>query len=190
MMITRSTAVTASIAAAAALAAMGITYASAASQPEQPATVVQQAAAAQAPFGGDSGKANASKGDEGKGDEGWGDEGREHHKGRIQINERSFSSHPGDCITVVSGLGARTLNIRNETRSTVEVFRGAVCDNGAPIAVVGPHSQSDGVNPGHRHDKEGKEGKEGKEDKEGVEVENGVVGSFRVIERHEGKDWS
>ncbi|MER7467027.1 hypothetical protein [Streptomyces sp. NPDC097981] len=180
MMITRSTAVTASIAAAAALAAMGITYASAASQPEQPATVVQQAAAAQAPFGGDSGKRDSGKGNE----------GREHHKGRIQINERSFSSHPGDCITVISGLGARTLNIRNDSRSTVEVFRGAVCDNGAPIAVVGPHSQSDGVNPGHRHDKEGKEGKEGKEDKEAVEVENGVVGSFRVIERHEGKDWS
>ncbi|MEV0415456.1 hypothetical protein AB0I68_32940 [Streptomyces sp. NPDC050448] len=167
MMITRSTAVTASIAAAAALAAMGITYASAASQPEHSAPVVQQAAAAQAPFGGDSGKGNGNKGDE----------GRERHEGRIKINERSFSSHPGDCITVISGLGAKTLNVRNDTRSTVEVFAGAVCDNGSPIATVGPHSQSDGVNPGHH-------------EKDGIEVENGVVGSFRVIERHEGKDWS
>ncbi|MEV0416478.1 hypothetical protein AB0I68_38545 [Streptomyces sp. NPDC050448] len=168
MMITRSTAVTASIAAAAALAAMGITYASAASQPDQPAPVVQQAAAATAPFGGgDSGKGNRSKGDE----------GRERHEGRIKINERSFSSHPGDCITVISGLGARTLNVSNDTRSTVEVFAGAVCDNGSPIATVGPHSQSNGVHPRHH-------------EKDGIEVENGVVGSFRVIENHEGKDWS
>ncbi|MGW0631553.1 hypothetical protein [Streptomyces sp. NPDC002758] len=92
-------------------------------------------------------------------------------EGRIQVNERSYSSRAGDCITVVSGLGARTLNIRNESRRTVEVFRGAVCDNGAPIAVVGPFSQSDGVNARHT---------------DGIHVEDGVVGSFRVIRRHYG----
>ncbi|WP_327286381.1 MULTISPECIES: hypothetical protein [unclassified Streptomyces] len=167
MKIARSTAVTASIAAAAAMAAMGITYASAASQPERPAPVVQQAAVAQAPLGGDPAKGKGNEDRERF-------EGR-HQEGRIKINERSFSAHPGDCITVISGLGAKTLNIRNDTRNTVEVFGGAVCDNGAPIATVGPQSQSNGVKPDcHEHD--------------GVEVENGVVGSFRVVERHDAKD--
>ncbi|WP_405883743.1 hypothetical protein OG762_37450 [Streptomyces sp. NBC_01136] len=191
MMMTRSTAVTAAVAAAAALAATGITYASAASEPLQAAPAVRQAAPAvgqeapaQAPFGGsDTGRGNQSKGNESKGNEGRegnegneeneGNEGNERkgHEGRIHINERSYSSRPGDCITVVSGLGAKSLNIHNDTRKTVEVFRGAVCDNGAPIALVGPHSSSDGVRPEHT---------------EGIHVEDGVVGSFRVIDRHEG----
>ncbi|MER5363611.1 hypothetical protein ABTZ94_37645, partial [Streptomyces sp. NPDC002785] len=46
------------------------------------------------------------------------------------------------------------------------------CDNGAPLATVGPWSSSDGVHPGRV--------------KGGVKVKNGVVGSFRVIERHHG----
>ncbi|KJK54708.1 hypothetical protein, partial [Saccharothrix sp. ST-888] len=135
---------------AAVLAATGLTFASAASQPvTQAAPVVQQAAApAQAPLGSD------NKGNEGKGNEGR--EHREHRRhhghrhheeGRIHINERSYSSHPSDCITIVSGLGAKSLNIRNDSHKTVEVFRGAVCDNGAPIATVGPHSTADGVDP-------------------------------------------
>ncbi|MEV7863339.1 hypothetical protein AB0O86_32225, partial [Streptomyces hirsutus] len=94
-------------------------------------------------------------------------------EGRIHINERSYSDAPGGCITVVSGLGSRSLNIRNDSRRTVEVFRGATCDNGAPIATVGPHSSSDGVRPRHV---------EG-----GVFVKNGVVGSFRVVKRHFGE---
>ncbi|MER5699890.1 hypothetical protein ACFY1B_49470 [Streptomyces mirabilis] len=166
MMMTRSHAVTAAVAAVAALAATGITYASAASQPAQ---------AVHAPFGGSS-SGNESKGNEGRGNEGRGNEGRNegrgnegrefHEEGRIQINERSYSARPGDCITVVSGLGAKTLNIRNDSRKTVEVFRGAVCDNGAPVATVGPHSQSDGVHVGCV---------------DGIHVDDGVVGSFRVI---------
>ncbi|WP_318219451.1 hypothetical protein [Streptomyces sp. SCL15-6] len=169
----RSTMVTAGVSAAAALAATGITYASAgtASAPQEvPAAVA-------APTGGDSGN---SKGDEGKGNEGKGNEGRGYEgkgndrgddygdEGRIQINERSYSTHAGDCITVVSGLGAKTLNIRNDSRKTVEVFRGAVCDNGAPIATVGRHSSSYGVRPGCV---------------EGIDVDEGVVASFRVIKR-------
>ncbi|GJF24718.1 hypothetical protein [Streptomyces sp. HO565] len=180
----RSTMVTAGVSAAAALAATGITYASAgtASAPQEvPAAVA-------APTGGDSGnsKGDEGKGDEGKGNEGKGNEGRGNEgkgyggkgndrgddyedEGRIQINERSYSTHAGDCITVVSGLGAKTLNIRNDSRKTVEVFRGAVCDNGAPIATVGRHSSSYGVRPGCV---------------EGIDVDEGVVASFRVIKRY------
>ncbi|MGQ4418342.1 hypothetical protein ACN6LA_004978, partial [Streptomyces sp. SAS_269] len=78
-----------------------------------------------------------------------------------------------DCITVVSGLGAKSLNIRNESRKAVEVFRGAVCDNGAPVATVGPHSSSYGVRPGCV---------------EGIDIDDGVVASFRVIKRHHDED--
>ncbi|MFF8916464.1 hypothetical protein ACF08M_24840 [Streptomyces sp. NPDC015032] len=185
-MATRSTIVTAAVAAAAALAATGITYASAAtSEPPQAAPVVQQAPAPvvqQAPAtdsalnGGDSGKGNEGGGYEGGGNEGGGNERgfekkRGHREeGRIHINERTYSARPGGCITVVSGLGAKSLNIRNDSRRTVEVFRGATCDNGAPIATVGPRSSSDGVFPGHVRG--------------GVFVKNGVVGSFRVIKHN------
>ncbi|MFE7359327.1 hypothetical protein ACFU8Q_41250, partial [Streptomyces sp. NPDC057543] len=51
---------------------------------------------------------------------------------------------------------------------------GATCDNGAPIATVGPWSSSDGVFPGHVRG--------------GVFVKNGVVGSFRVIDHRFGGD--
>ncbi|MEU9618881.1 MULTISPECIES: hypothetical protein [unclassified Streptomyces] len=176
-MVTRSTIVTAAVAAAAALAATGITYASAAnSEPVQAAPAVQQAAPVSALDGGDAGKGNEGKGNEGRGNEGRGyerrgyDEGRDHYEGRIHINERTYSDEPGGCMTVVSGLGSTSLNIRNDSRRTVEVFRGATCDNGAPIATVGPHSSSDGVFPGHVRG--------------GVWVKNGVVGSFRVIHHH------
>ncbi|MGW3359953.1 hypothetical protein ACWDFL_31810 [Streptomyces bungoensis] len=168
----RSTAVTAAVSAAAALAATGITYASAASAP---APQHAPAVAAAAPSGGNGN--NNSKGNEGnngRGNEGHEDnEGRGEDEGRIQINERSYSAHPGDCITVISGLGAKSLNIRNDSRKTVEVFRGAVCDNGAPIATVGRHSSSDGVRPGCV---------------EGIDIDKGVVASFRVIKRHHDED--
>ncbi|MFF9348767.1 hypothetical protein [Streptomyces sp. NPDC014734] len=178
-MATRSTVVTAAVAAAAALAATGITYASAATTepPVQAAPVVQQAAAPTTALnGGDAGKGNEGKGNEGRGNEGKdygrGHDrgGRDHYEGRIHINERTYSDERGGCITVVSGLGSKSLNIRNESRRSVEVFRGATCDNGAPIATVGPHSSSDGVFPGHVRG--------------GVHVHDGVVGSFRVIEHH------
>ncbi|MGN5377258.1 hypothetical protein ACQ4WX_04825 [Streptomyces lasalocidi] len=74
---------------------------------------------------------------------------------------------------MVSGLGARTINVRNDSRKRVEVFRGAVCDNGAPIASIGAHSDSYGVNPGHTR---------------GVHVKDGVVASFRVNCDHDDRD--
>ncbi|MFE1406669.1 hypothetical protein ACFW5D_24035 [Streptomyces sp. NPDC058770] len=184
-MVTRSTMVTAAVAAAAAMAATGITYASAATSGQAQATpVVQQAAPVSVPEGGDSGKGNEGRGNEGRGNEGRGNEGRgnggghekkrhhrhHHHEGRIHINERTYSDERGGCVTVISGLGSKSLNIRNESHRTIEVFRGVTCDNGAPIATVGPWSSSDGVRPGRV--------------KGGVCVEDGVVGSFRVIERH------
>ncbi|MEU6662081.1 hypothetical protein [Streptomyces sp. NPDC046821] len=164
MIVTRSHAFTAAVAAVASLTAAGITYAAAAPAP-QVQTAPAAVQGAPAPMGGDVG----GKGKEGndRGDRG----GREFEEGLIQINERSYSSHPGGCITVVSGLGSTSLNIRNDSRKTVEVFRGVTCDNGAPIATVGAHSSSDGVRPGRT---------------EGVHVEDGVVGSFRVIDNHRG----
>ncbi|MGW0087225.1 hypothetical protein ACWDUZ_37690, partial [Streptomyces sp. NPDC003393] len=58
------------------------------------------------------------------------------------------------------------------SKKTIEVFRGVTCDNGAPIATVGPHSESNGVHPDRvRH---------------GLKVKNGVVASFRVVEHHKG----
>ena len=166
MKVPRSTMVTAGLAAAAALTATGITYASAASAPVPQSA---PAVAAAAPLDGLSGQGMGNEGRGGRGGPG----GPRGDWGRIEINERSYSAHPGDCITVVSGLGARTLNIRNDTHKTVEVFRGAVCDNGAPIATVGPHSSADGVRPCPTH---------------GVHVRDGVLASFRVV-RHYGGDW-
>ncbi|MEV5986715.1 hypothetical protein AB0L85_17095 [Streptomyces sp. NPDC052051] len=137
---------------------------------------------------GDNGRDNGrgdddnDRGYEGKGNEGGhggGGGGREHehkrfHIGRIHINERDYPAIPDGCITVVSGLGSKSLNVRNDSHRTVEVFSGATCDNGAPIAVVGPWSQSDGLFPRHVRG--------------GVKVKHGVVGSFRVIKRHHHGD--
>ncbi|MER7676030.1 hypothetical protein [Streptomyces sp. NPDC096934] len=161
-MTTRNIAVTATAAAAAALVATGVTYASASSAPEA-APAVQQVA----PMGGDSGQ---SKGNEGGGGGNRG--GGRHYEGRIDFNERSYSARSWGCITVVSGLGSRSFNVRNDSHKTVEVFRGATCDNGSPLATVGPWSTSNGVMPFRVHG--------------GVKVRDGVVGSFRVVENHHG----
>ncbi|MFC9624752.1 hypothetical protein ACFTXM_33900 [Streptomyces sp. NPDC056930] len=176
-MVTRSTVVTAAIAAASALAATCITYASAATTgPVYASPVIQQATAPVSALDGDTGKGNEGKGNDDRGygdDRGYDDRGhgdRDYYEGRIQINERTYSDDPGGCITVVSGLGSNSFNIRNDSRRTIEVFRGVTCDNGAPIATVGPHSSSDGVIPGHVRG--------------GVFVRDGVVGSFRVLSRH------
>ncbi|GHE09027.1 hypothetical protein [Streptomyces alanosinicus] len=168
MKLARSTMVTATAGAAAALAVTGITYASAASAPapQQAPVAAASAAPSAAPSGTTSGKGNEGQGK--------GNEGRRREEGRILINERSYSAHPGDCITVVSGLGAKTLNVRNDSHRRVEVFRGAVCDNGAPVATVGAHSSSFGVD--HLHTK-------------AIHVEDGVVASFRVIcDDEDGRD--
>ncbi|MET8943327.1 hypothetical protein ABZX30_07000 [Streptomyces sp. NPDC004542] len=194
MLKTRSTAVTAGIVAATALVAGGITYASAASGPVAEAPAVQRAEAAQAPVlgtgtGADPGA--GGKGNEGVanvggfvgnvggnggggGYQGKGNEGRHENRdrdhedeGRIEINERTYSARPGNCITVLLLGGATSLNIRNESRSTVEVYNGVVCDNGAPLTTVGPHSSSYGVVPA-----------------------TGAFASFRVIRNDRDHGWN
>ncbi|MFD4976575.1 hypothetical protein ACFWOI_42240, partial [Streptomyces sp. NPDC058424] len=75
---------------------------------------------------------------------------------------------------------------RNDSKTTVEVFRGVTCDNGAPIATVGPRSEANNVRPGKVKDEDEDEKGEHEEMEDGVKVKNGVVGSFRVIKRHHG----
>ncbi|WP_223179612.1 hypothetical protein [Streptomyces griseicoloratus] len=162
----RSSAITAGVAAAAALTATGITYATAAPEPQAAPAVVQQAPV-QAPTGGDTGNNNDDNNDDKKGNGHRGGKHGDHEGGWIHINERSYSAHSSGCVVVASGLGSRSLNIRNDSKKTIEVFRGLTCDNGAPIATVGPHSTAHGVVPGQTH---------------GVVVPNGVIGSFRVID--------
>ncbi|MFI5811968.1 MULTISPECIES: hypothetical protein [unclassified Streptomyces] len=108
--------------------------------------------------------------DDGGGRDGGGRGGRG-YEGRIDFNERSYSAQSWGCITVVSGLGSRSFNVRNDSHRTVEVFRGATCDNGSPVATVGPWSTTNGVVSHFVHG--------------GVKVRDGVVGSFRVVrDRH------
>ncbi|WP_225076739.1 hypothetical protein [Streptomyces sp. CoT10] len=123
--------------------------------------------------GGGGGRGGNERGGERGGERGErGERGRHREVGRIFINERSYSARPDGCITVVSGLGSKSLNIRNDSRRGVEVFRGATCDNGAPIATVGPCSEANGVKPGRVHG--------------GVRVKDGVVASFRVVGHRKG----
>ncbi|MDT0611043.1 hypothetical protein [Streptomyces lancefieldiae] len=175
----RSSGITAAVAAAAALTATGITYATAAPDSQAVPAVVQQAPA-QAPTGGDPGtnnNSNNSKGNEGNNQGGRDHDKRDDHdrddrdRGWVQINERSYSAQSSGCVVIASGLGSRSLNIRNDSRKTIEVFNGLTCDNGAPIATVGPHSSANGVVP---------------DCVEGVFVKDGVIGSFRVIEHGKG----
>ncbi|WP_251828654.1 hypothetical protein [Streptomyces sp. ATCC 21386] len=174
-------------------AATGVTYASSAleSAPKS-ASIVQDAApvaprggngtgteagsnAASAPAdaGGKEGWSGSRKGSEGRGGNGGENRGEHrgnHDEGRIYINERSYSSDPGSCIAVINvnsllapAVNTTSFNIRNESDRTVEFYRGVTCDQGAPVATVGPRSSSHAV--------------AGQQTTEIV----AVVGSFRVI---------
>ncbi|MGW8883200.1 hypothetical protein [Streptomyces sp. NPDC055749] len=162
----RSLAVTAAVVGAAALTATGINYAVAS---DQAAPTSKRSAPVAAPAAGPAAAPAAApaapRGGSGKDDY--------HHEGRIHINERSYSAESDGCTIAVSGLGAESFNVRNDTKKTVEVFSGATCDNGAPIATVGPFSTSNGVSPD--------------EIDGGLSVEDGVVGSFRVVDGHHNK---
>ncbi|MFD8705661.1 hypothetical protein ACFV1W_24130 [Kitasatospora sp. NPDC059648] len=108
----------------------------------------------------------------GRGHEG-GERGHHHKEGRIFFNERTFSAHTEGCITTASGLGATSFNVFNDSWRTIEVFRGFNCDHGGPVAVVGPHSSTNGVVARHFDEDESRFG--------GAFDCEGVVGSFRVI---------
>lgn len=115
-------------------------------------------------------------------------------EGRIEFNERTFSAAPDGCVIAASGLGSNSFSIFNDSDKTVEVFRGFTCDNGGPVAVVGPHGSTFGVvtSPFHE-DREGYGGIEGLEGLQGLGgfgglfPDDAVVGSFRVIGHHD--DW-
>ncbi|MGW2248672.1 hypothetical protein ACWCXH_00500 [Kitasatospora sp. NPDC001660] len=190
---TRILAVAAAGAGAATLAATGITYAliagSASASPsvEQAAQPVQQAApappsveqAAQpveqaapaAPAAAVEGGGESREKREGHDRQGGG-RGRGHEEaGRIYFNERTYSASSEGCITAASGLGSTSFSIFNDSRKTVEVFRGFSCDNGAPVATVGPYGATNGVVTSTVHG--------------GVFGDDGAVGSFRVIGEHD-----
>ncbi|MFJ2776985.1 hypothetical protein [Kitasatospora sp. NPDC087315] len=177
---------------AAVLAAAGITYASVdestptspsvqlAAPPAEPVQPAAPAAPAAAASGGGS---TGGERDEGRDHEGGGrasgerDEGRDHegggrgygHKeeGRIYFNERTYSASTEGCITAASGLGSSSFSVFNDSRKTIEVFRGFTCDNGAPVATVGPRGETNGIVTRTVHG--------------GVFGDEGVAGSFRVI---------
>ncbi|WP_328837773.1 hypothetical protein [Streptomyces europaeiscabiei] len=191
----KATVIAASVGVAVA-AATGVTYASSALESAPQSASIVQDAAPVAPRGGNgtgteagSNAANApadagskeswsgSKKGEGRGEsrgEGRGEgRGGNWDEGRIYINERSYSADPGSCIVVVNvnsplveQINTTSFNIRNESERIVEFYNGITCDNGAPVATVGPHSSSNSV--------------AGDQDLE----ELAVVGSFRVINGH------
>lgn len=93
------------------------------------------------------------------------------NRGRIYFNDRTYSAHTDGCVTVASGLGSSSFSVYNDSRVIIEVFRGFTCDNGAPVATVGPHGTGYGVVTRTVHG--------------GVFGDDGVVGSFRVIHHDE-----
>ncbi|MER6125828.1 hypothetical protein ABT173_25010 [Streptomyces sp. NPDC001795] len=175
---TRTFIVTAAAVTAAVLAATGIiTYASTAGSAEaapvarraappvqRAAPTVKRAAPAPvpAPVGGAAGKADERRGREG-GDHGYG----RRYEGRIYFNDRVFSAAIDGCVPAASGLGSNSFNIFNDSKEIVEVFRGFTCDNGAPVATVGPFGATNGVVT--------------RTVSGGVFGDDGVVGSFRVV---------
>ncbi|WEH16273.1 hypothetical protein [Streptomyces sp. VNUA24] len=180
---TRKVTVIAASVGVAVAAATGVTYASSALESAPKTTSLVQDAAPVAPRGGNGtgteAGSNASSDPGGK--ESWGGkrgEGRGEgrggnwNEGRIYINERSYSADPGSCIVVVNVNGlvppinTTSFNIRNESDRTVEFYNGVTCDNGAPVATVGPRSSSHSV--------------AGQQQLQRV----AVVGSFRVINGH------
>ncbi|MFF0290873.1 hypothetical protein [Streptomyces sp. NPDC005262] len=119
-------------------------------------------------YGGGGDRGGYGGGDDGGYGGGYG--GRD--EGRIQFNDRTYSAAADGCITAASGLGSSSFSISNDSRKVVEVYRGATCDNGSPVATVGPWGSTHGVvTPTVQG---------------GLSLNDGVVGSFRVIGDHGG----
>ncbi|MEY9996962.1 hypothetical protein ABIE67_008994 [Streptomyces sp. V4I8] len=143
------------------LAATSVNYASASSSAPKFVPSVREAAAS-VPQGGD-GQTNYNYQDEDRGND------RREDRGRIYVNERTFSAEPGVCTAVISS-PAVSFNVRNESDRTVEFFTGITCDNGAAIATVGPRNSSSAI--------------AGTPVFDGLVVPFALVGSFRAIEKH------
>ncbi|MEI5526488.1 hypothetical protein WB401_28205 [Streptomyces brasiliscabiei] len=159
---TRKVTVIAASVGVAVAAATGVTYASSALESAPRSTsMVQDAAPAPAPRGGNGTgtEAGSNAASDSGAKENWngkrgdrGDRGDNREEGRIYINERSYSADLGSCIVVVNvnsqivpGVNTNSFNIRNESDRTVEFYNGVTCDNGAPVATVGPRSSSHSV---------------------------------------------
>lgn len=89
-------------------------------------------------------------------------------RGRIYVNERTYSAEAGDCIAVISS-PATSFNVRNETGKTIEFFNGITCDNGAAIEKIGPRDSSSAI--------------PGTVVLDGAVVPFALVGSFRAIDK-------
>jgi hypothetical protein len=105
--------------------------------------------------------------DRGGGEHGYGHE----EKGKIYFNDRTYSAAAEGCITAASGLGSTSFNVFNDSRKTIEVFSGFNCDNGAPVATVGPHDATNGVVTGTGFG--------------GLFGGDATVGSFLVVSDHD-----
>ncbi|WP_308402553.1 hypothetical protein [Streptomyces sp. AC550_RSS872] len=143
------------------VAVTSVDYASASNSASKSAPSVQEAAA-YVPQGGDDHSAYGFRNDEPGND-------RRDDRGRIHVNERTFSAEPGVCTAVISS-PASSFNVRNESDKTVEFFTGITCDNGAAIATIGPRNSSSAI--------------AGTTVTDGVVVPTALVGSFRAIDKH------
>ncbi|MER6976911.1 hypothetical protein [Streptomyces carpinensis] len=143
----------------------------------QPAQKAAQPAQKTAPDTAPSGRGDSGgEKNEGRDREGGG-RGHDHEeKGWIYFNERAYSASAEGCISAASGLGSNSFNIFNDSRKTVEVFRGFTCDGGAPVATVSPHGATNGVVTSTTQ-----EGMFGNGIPGAFFGDDGVVGSFRVI---------
>lgn len=130
---------------------------------------VQRADPAGVPEG--DGRSGSEKEDEGRDREGGGGGYSHEEGGRIYFNERTYSASADGCITAASGPGSSSFSTFNDSRKTVEVFRGFTCDNDAPVATVSPHGSTNGIVTSTAQGS--------------LFGDDGVVGSFRVISDEE-----
>ncbi|GAA3028792.1 hypothetical protein [Streptomyces glomeratus] len=200
---TRTFAVTAAVVSTAVLATTGITYASTvgsteaapsvkhaarkaahaaahAAPPAKPAAHAKPAAPTPAAREG------AAQPRSGEREEGGGrshDHGGDHKgPGWIHFNERTYSAATEGCITAASGLGSSSFSIDNDSKKIVEVYRGFTCDNGSPVATVGPHGSTFGVVTSTRQGDSSRGEDLFRLDLRG---DDGIVGSFRVLDHED-----
>ncbi|MGW0883179.1 hypothetical protein [Streptomyces sp. NPDC002671] len=124
---------------------------------------MQRAAPDTAPSGG-----SGASGERNEGRDGGGRDYGHKEVGWIYFNERSYSAAAEGCITATS---SSSFSVVNDSRKTIEVFRGFACDGGAPVAIVGPHGETHGTVTRTDHG--------------GVFGDDGVVGSFLVARDHD-----